>query len=235
MLAMLPDTPFGNALGTFMRLFNGQRPFDEAKLHAAFASLSERAAREHPEMPWPLPLRDGDGQGTCTELTVAALLALGRAPYARRPVVPAAAVAAAVRAWHGARVERVESRRRTGPGLRVDFTQEAGARAWGTLLVDCAWQVLPAAPRRPRPAARGVAHAQALAGACLVGSQVGEDGRLTLAFSTGAQLAVAPGAPVWTTDYGLHLEGHHFHRFAGTFVEQVPYVLHPDDVVDSDE
>ncbi|SFQ78653.1 hypothetical protein [Hymenobacter arizonensis] len=235
MLGSVPDTPFGHALGQFMLLFNGHLPFDEAALHAAFAALRDVAAREHPDRPWPLPTRHDNGAPAA--LTVEFLLGLGRARYARLPVVPAGAVGAALRTWHGARVEGVEYRRVEGPGLRVDFMQAADEepRAWGTLFADCAWQALPATPRRPRAGARGVAHAKALVGAVLVGSQVGEDGRLTLAFSTGSRLEVVPGAPVWKTDYDLHLDGHYFHRFAGTFVERVPHVMEPDDFIDSDE
>jgi hypothetical protein len=225
MLISVPDTSFGRAFGQFMLLFD--RPgLDVVQAHAAFAELSALAAREHPEMAWPLPLRQGDGPPSF--VTVEGMLAGKWARYADLQSADLATLETALAPWTGAAVRSARAGRgnQDGPHLHVELKTLFGHLQW--LRAYCPWQVMPArtAPHQWNDASPSLNHAVArLRRARVQCVEVQAEGTLQLTFTNGTQLVVGsagwqPNAEVADLHYFLQTEATLFMRVANRFLIQ---------------
>ncbi|WP_210515638.1 hypothetical protein [Hymenobacter terricola] len=225
MLASVPDTPYGHALGRFL-LFFEQSPLDLQAAHAAFTDLSVVAAREHPQMAWPLAVpREGEAPFL---ITVDGLLAAKWARYAAFPTADAATVEAALAPWTGATVRSVQAHcfhqaGRTSSVFHLALKTVAGQAQGFTAY--CPWQLTSAraAPVQWNDAAPSPDQALArLRRARVQRVAVSSVGALQLTFTNGAYLEVGsagwqPNEQVADLHYFLQTEDQLFWRVASQF------------------
>lgn len=237
MLASVPDTPYGHALGRFL-LFFEQSPLDLQEAHAAFADLSALAAREHPQMTWPLAVpREG---GAPFLITVDGLLAAKWGRYAAFPTADGAAVEAALVPWTGATVRSVQAHcfhqaGWTSSSLHVELKTLTGQTQW--LTAYCPWRLVPARAASVRWDDTAPSPNQVLARLRRARVQrvaISPIGALQFTFTNGAYLEVGsagwqPNEQVADLHYFLQIEDHMFWRVATQFRSQ-PLAQEEEDV-----
>lgn len=216
MMLSVADTAFGRALGQFMILFT-RRPLCIEQLHLSYAALTDLAAQEHPEMAWPLEVREEDGKSYL--LTVEGILSKESQTHARMPIVAESTITEALDAWHGTQVKAVLTDERMGTGFQLRLLKQSHPKAQAELGIMCQWTLAQEKPCSSEDNEGWAVECLAsLKGARLLSSQLQPGGILTLTFNNASVLRICPADIVISSDYFLLLENETYYRFAGQFV-----------------
>lgn len=227
MIYSVPDTAFGAATAKFLLLFQ-QRPVTLAELHTAFADMAAVAARDHPEISWPIKQTDGDGQ--VSTFTVEGWLAALRSHYTRLPCREDTTVLEKLARWHGAQAKATVTSKPWPTELQFHFTKRVRTaqgktftEQFGVLAAACSWELW-----REKiviiSSANADSQAQKMFSATLKGTRVIEvrletGGVLILLFSKGIRIEIQPDDFAVGPDYFLYSDSLTYYRFAGNFVE----------------
>ena len=223
----VPDTAFSAAAAKFLQLFQ-QCPVTLAELHAAFADMAVVTARDHPEMPW--PIRQTDGDGRVSTLTVEGWLAVLRSHYSRLPTSEDAAVLEKLALWHGAQAKATVTSKPWPTELQLHFSKKICTRQGktfteqlGVLAAPCAWRLC---QKNAVVVSSATVDTQAqkvfsatLKGTKALAVRLEPGGVLVLVFNKDVSIEIQPDDFSVGPDYELHTSRFTYYRFTGNFVE----------------